>query len=91
MNETQQLPQFRVPKAVRMAGAGVLCLLVLAATLPSLPISTTGRYGWPDAICIAVILCPLILVLISAGRSPNAERVGWVLLLALFGIRFFGP
>jgi hypothetical protein len=79
----------------RLVGATLICLLVLAITLPNLgrpdfsdPASYKIKYGWPDALCIAIIVAPLLLVFIGATRSRATEAVGWVLLLIVLALRF---
>ena len=82
----------------RLAGASLVCLFILSITLPNLgrpvrpnPAIKQGWqvvYGWQDALCIAIIIAPLILIFIGAARSRAAEYVGWVLLLTVVILRF---
>jgi hypothetical protein len=47
------------------------------------------EYGWPDALCIAIIVVPL-LVFVGAARSRTTETIGWVLLLIVLAVRVAG-
>jgi hypothetical protein len=67
-------------------------LLILAIAVPSLgsvslPNHRIG-YGWKDALAIAVIIAPLVLVLIGAARSQTMERLGWFGLWVLLVMGF---
>src|SRR5882757_5598760 len=82
---------------LHLTGATLICLLVLAITLPNLgrpDLSDLSahriKYGWPEALCVSIILAPLILVFIGAGYSRRTESVGWVLLLIVLALRFVG-
>jgi hypothetical protein len=76
--------------------ASLLCLLILAATVPSLGhhVRSTRRtltveYGWHDALWILMIVAPLVLVLFGVFRSRTVEGIGWawlILLLVLMSI-----
>jgi uncharacterized membrane protein len=74
--------------------AGFYCLLVLATTLPDLgrpKLAThTVRYGWPDVLCFAAILLPLVMVLVGIGRSKIIESIGWALMVVLLALRISG-
>jgi hypothetical protein len=66
--------------------------LILAITIPNLgriDVATqTARYGWPDAVCIAVIVAPLVLILAGINRFKIVEGIGWGLLIILLALRF---
>jgi hypothetical protein len=90
-----EAPSPRTPRWVvtlRLVLATFICLLILAITLPNLgrpELSThTIKYGWPDGLCIAMIVAPLILILAGAAKSRLAEGIGWALLLILLVLRF---
>jgi hypothetical protein len=74
--------------------AGFCCLLVLVITLPNLGrpefVTQTVRYGWPDVLCVGLILLPLVLVLVGINRSKIIEGIGWVLMVVLLVLRFSG-
>jgi hypothetical protein len=74
--------------------AGFCCLLVLAITLPNLGrpelVTHTIRYGWPDVLCVGVILMPLVVVLVGINRSKIIEGIGWALMVVLLALRFSG-
>ena len=79
--------------AIRLFGAGVLCLLLLAITLPNLghavlPDGSRG-YSWRDGMAIALIVAPFLFVVIGAGWSRLIECMGWAVLLLLLVLRFF--
>ena len=95
--ETPSIPTPRCIIVSRVVGATLICLLVLAITLPNLGRPDLSelpphkiKYGWPDALCIAIIVAPLLLVFVGAARSRTAETVGWVLLLVILALRFVG-
>ena len=72
--------------------ASFLCFLILAITIPNLGridlVTHTAHYGWPEALCIAVILAPLILILVGVNRLKIVEGIGWVMLIILLALRF---
>lgn len=81
-----------LPRVARLVGASLVCLFTLAITLPSLgsvslPNHTIG-YGWQDALAVVIIIAPLNLIFIGAARSRITERIGWVLMIILLGLRF---
>ena len=76
--------------AARLIAASIVCLLILAIAVPSLgsvslPNHKIG-YGWRDALSVAIILAPLVVILIGAACSKIAETVGWVLLFAVVAL-----
>jgi len=93
--DTSSLPVSRWFVVSRLIAATLVCLIVLGITFPNL-----GRpdlsglsprrivYGWPDALCIAIIIVPLLIVFLGAAFSLVTETVGWVLLLAILALRF---
>ena len=63
------------------------CALVLAVAIPnlgsvSLPSHRIG-YGWRDALSVAVMVAPLVVIFIGAICSRTVEYVGWALALIL--------
>ena len=71
----------------RLIVASFVCLLILAIAVPSLgsvslPNHKIG-WGWRDALSVATIIAPLVVILIGAACSKVTEIVGWVLLFAL--------
>ena len=79
----------------RLLGATLICLFILAVTIPNLgrpdiPTNTI-RYGWPDALWILLNFVPLIVIFIGADRSPTAERIGWALLLIVLALVLVFP
>jgi len=83
---------FFLPRKARLVGASIICLFTLSITLPSLgsvslPNHKIG-YGWQDALAVVIIVAPLILVFIGLARSRMTERIGWVLMVILLGLRF---
>jgi hypothetical protein len=81
-------------KIARYILAGLCCFLVLGITLPNLgrielPTHTI-RYGWPDVICVAVILLPFAVVVVGINYSKVVEGIGWVLMGLLLALRFSG-
>ena len=77
-----------------LIAASFVCLLILAIAVPSLgsvslPNHKIG-YGWQDALAIAVIIAPLVLILIGAACSKITEVVGWVLLFAVVVLCIIG-
>ena len=82
----------RRTKVFRLSFATLICLVILAITLPNLGqidlASHTTTYGVPDGVCIAVVICPLILIFVGAARWEMAECIGWALLLVVLFLRF---
>jgi hypothetical protein len=79
----------------RLVGATLICLFILAATIPNLgrpePITHAIRYGWPDALWILLNFVPLIIIFVGADRSPTAEGFGWAVLLVLLFLVLIFP
>ena len=77
---------------MRLVGASLVCFFILAITAPNLGSVTLPNhkigYGWPDALCVAVILAPLIVIFIGAAHSRLTEYIGWGLLVMLVVWRF---
>jgi hypothetical protein len=90
--------QLSLSPVVRLVAASFVCLLILAIAIPNLgeivrpntKIKEGSQivYGWHDALCVAIILAPLILILIGVARSRIIECVGWVLLLIVVVLMF---
>src|SRR5258706_11991696 len=86
-------PSSRRAMVVRLVGASFICLLILAITGPDLGSVTLPNhkigYGWKDAICVSIIVAPLIPIFIGASFSrAGVEYLGWALLLILLVVRF---
>ena len=79
-------------KTLRLGLASLICLLILAITIPNLgridAATHTIKHGWYDGVSIGIITAPLALIFIGAAWSRVTERVGWVLLLILLVLRF---
>src|SRR5438045_3626463 len=75
----------------RLIGASVVCFFVLAVTAPNLGRVDLSNhkitYGWPDVLCVVVILAPLVLIFVGATRSRLTEYIGWTLLAVLVVLR----
>jgi ferredoxin len=79
----------RVPRPLRLVGAGLMCLLALAATVPNLGgFGEIPGYGWPDYLWLAIVFTPFVLVVVGAARSRVIENVGWVLSLLVLVMIF---
>jgi hypothetical protein len=78
----------------RLVVASLICLLILAITIPNLGTITLPNYkigyGWRDVMSIGIIVVPLLLIFVGAACSRMTEYVGWALLLILFILRFVG-
>ena len=79
---------------VRLIVASFVCLLILAIAVPSLgsvslPNHKIG-YGWRDALSVATIVAPLVVILIGAACSKITEVVGWVLLFVVVVLCIIG-
>ena len=90
--QAQPSPTPRWVVAVRLVVASLICLLILAITIPNLgsvplPNHKIG-YGWRDALSVGFIVAPLILIFIGAACSRVTEYVGWALLLIVLALRF---
>ncbi|HEX5219895.1 MAG TPA: hypothetical protein VFZ59_10030 [Verrucomicrobiae bacterium] len=63
------------------------CLLVLAIAIPNLGSVTLPNhrigYGWSDALAVAMMIIPLIVIFVGAIYSRVVEYVGWALALGL--------
>jgi hypothetical protein len=63
------------------------CLLVLAIAIPNLGSVTLPNhrigYGWRDALSVAVMMIPLIVIFVGAIYSRVVEYVGWALAVGL--------
>jgi hypothetical protein len=76
---------------VRLLGAGVITLLVLAITVPNLavPDLVTHKTYWTigSYMCFAVMLLPFGITTLGVFRSRVLEKAGWGLLFVLFALR----
>jgi hypothetical protein len=75
---------FRISQLV---AASVVCVFILAGLCPSLgsvslPNHKIG-YGWRNALAVAIVIAPLVLILIGAAFSRITEIVGWSLFFAI--------
>jgi len=67
--------------------SSLFCLFVLAVVIPNLGSVTLPNhrigYGWRDALSVAIMITPLIVIFIGAIYSRVAEYVGWALAFVL--------
>ena len=68
--------------------ASLVCLFVLAVTIPNLGSVYTSEpqvmgYGWRDALAVAIMISPLIIIFVGAIYSRVVEYVGWALAFGL--------
>jgi hypothetical protein len=77
-------PRWVIAARIVSAWCGVLVLAIAIPNLGSvtLPNHRIG-YGWRDALSVAVMIIPLIIILIGAIYSRVAECVGWALAVGL--------
>ncbi|HEX5219897.1 MAG TPA: hypothetical protein VFZ59_10040 [Verrucomicrobiae bacterium] len=84
LEEPASIPRWVI--AARIV-ATCCCLLVLAIDIPNLGSVTLPNhrigYGWRDALSVAVMIIPLIVILVGAICSRVVEYVGWALALGL--------
>ena len=67
--------------------ASFFCVLVLAIAIPNLGSVTLPNhrigYGWRDALSVAVMIVPLIVIIVGAICSRVVEYIGWALAFGL--------
>ena len=87
MNTTDQSTSTPPWVLVARIVSSFFCVLVLAIAIPNLGSVTLPNhrigYGWRDALSIAVMATPLIVIFVGAICSRVVEYVGWALALGL--------
>ena len=67
--------------------SSVFCVFVLAIAIPNLGSVTLPNhrigYGWRDALSVAIMIAPLIVIFTGAIYSRVVEYVGWALAFVL--------
>jgi len=79
-------------RGAQLVAASAVCLFILAVMIPSLgsvslPNHKIG-YGWRDALAVAIVLTPLVLILVGAAFSQITEIIGWSLFFAVLFLCF---